>query len=240
MAANHAAGSAGYVGENAVEGSSIPPFRGCPGVAGDHVHLPSAKVQPLEVLAHSRQAFGVGVERDELDIGKLQDVRGLAAGRGARIEDPLPWQNLQQRRRELGPEVLHRKGALVETRHRAYGPGRLHDDPVLPRRHRDEASGTERRQQRLLRGDAAVHAQRKRCARIACREQVLPVLRVFASHAIDPPARMRPARDRIRKHRVVQCVAFPQKAAQQCIDERLGGGTRQCRRRIHGVVDNRK
>ena len=120
------------------------------------------------------------------------------------------------------------------------GHGGLDDDPALPRGRRGDAGAVECRQQLLPRGDPAVHAQRQRRARVARGEHLLPAVRVFAAHAVDPPLRMRPARNGIRQHRLVQRVALPQEAAQQRIDERLGGRARQRRRCIHGVIDDRE
>ena len=64
----------------------------------------------------------VGVERDDLDVGELGQMRGLAARRRAGIEHAHAVRGTKQRRGELRARVLHRERAFRESRklrHRA-------------------------------------------------------------------------------------------------------------------------
>ena len=65
-------------------------------------------------------------------------------------------------------------------------------------------------------------------------------VREFALHAVDPPAGCDQRATGSATTALVQRFALPQKAPQQRVDERLGGRSRQRRRRIHGVIDDRE
>jgi hypothetical protein len=79
MTADHARGGAWHVRENALEGLAVPPCVGGAGVAGDDLHAGRGELEALQVLAHAREAGFVTVERDELDVGELEQMCGLAA-----------------------------------------------------------------------------------------------------------------------------------------------------------------
>jgi len=76
-------------------------------------------------------------------------------------------------------------------------------------------------------GALQVHAQIHRRRLLRRRQNRLPVPRVIALQALDPPARVVPARHRVLQGRGHQRRAFAQKAAQAGVDE--GGLHTQCR-----------
>ncbi len=112
------------------------------------------------------------------------------------------------------------------------------DDAGIAHRRGGDFRFGERRQQRVARRDAAIHAKREWRLRVAGREHRLPFRREFALHALDPPARVRPARDGIGVRGQLERVALAQKAAQERIDQRLGRGTRQHRRGVDRMIDD--
>ena len=57
------------------------------GVAGVGDTGLGAQAEPGERLVDARQPAGVAVDGEEVEIGELEQVRGLAAGRGAGVED---------------------------------------------------------------------------------------------------------------------------------------------------------
>ncbi len=122
------------VGEDAVEGFPVPPRRRVAGVAQDDAHARRIQAQAGEIFADARETRLVTVERNELDVGELDDVRGLAAGRGARVERTLVRREAQQCCRELRAEVLHREGAVGIARELGDRPRGLDDDPGCARR----------------------------------------------------------------------------------------------------------
>src|SRR6516165_3812645 len=97
-----------------------------------------------------------------------------------------------------------------------------------------------RRQQTLARGGAAVDAQSERRTLVACSEDRLPLIGIFAPHAGNPPTGVRPARDGVGGYRRDERLALAQISPKKRIDESLRGRTRQDRRDVDRVVDHRE
>ena len=136
------------------------------------------------------------------------------------------------------PRSWTENAPAIESRQRAHTHRGFDEDSRIACRRRIDPRGSELRQQRVPRRDVAVDAKRERRLRVARGEHVLPVVREFALHALDPPSGMRPACDRIGNYGLFQRLALPHEATQQRIDERLGGRTRQYRGRVHRVIDD--
>ena len=86
-----------------------------------------------------------------------------------------------------------------------------------------------------------VDAQRERRTLVADGEHLFPMVRMVGFDAADPPARIRPARDRTRRDDLrVQRVALAQVPAQHRVDERLRLRTGNQRGRVDGAVDDGK
>src|SRR6185369_9614944 len=164
-----------------------PPRFGHAGVAGDDLDVEAVKLEAKKVFAYACKAFFVAVERDELHLGKLQQMRGLAPWRRASVEHPLARQRLQQRRRKLRTQILDRERTTIESRQRAHTHRGLDEDSRIACRRGVDSRGGELRQQRVARRDAAVDAKRERRLRIAGGKDVLPLGGKFALHALDPP-----------------------------------------------------
>jgi hypothetical protein len=73
-------------------------FDGWPGVADPHFRF---EFQPPQVVADTSRARCVAFERDELKLGQFEQMAGLAAGRGARVEHAHAVARAQQLRGEL-------------------------------------------------------------------------------------------------------------------------------------------
>ena len=56
------------------------------GVAASAARVCGAQAEAGERLVDARQARRVAVEREQVEVGELEQVRGLAAGRGAGVE----------------------------------------------------------------------------------------------------------------------------------------------------------
>ena len=79
-------------------GVAVPPRRRLGRVAA---HDARREPEPRQIGAHPLEPRRVAVERGQLDVGELQQVRGLAAGRRAGIEHAHAVGEIEQRRREL-------------------------------------------------------------------------------------------------------------------------------------------
>ena len=126
---------AGHIGEDQVERAAVPPRRRPCGVAFAHVDGRVTVRQPRQILPHSREAAGIGVERDDLDIGEFGEMRRLAARCGAGVEHAHAFFGPKERTRELGACVLHGECAFRKAR-------QLGD---RARRRNDDARGADRR-----------------------------------------------------------------------------------------------
>jgi hypothetical protein len=141
---------------------------------------------------------GAPVERgDEAGTAEQRRrVRGLAAGRGARVEDPRAGRHAEHRGDELRGLALEGEVPGAPRGRAAEPRRRLLDDEAVGRpaaRCRARARGGERVAQRLRRRSEPARAHRGRGPLVVRREQagqlVEPDLR---APALDEPARMRP------------------------------------------------
>jgi hypothetical protein len=78
VAAHDAAGGAGGVEQDGVEGPAVPPGAGLARVAG--LQRRRAAGPGGSGVLHAGQAHRVAVQRQQVQLGQLQQVRGLAAG----------------------------------------------------------------------------------------------------------------------------------------------------------------
>ncbi len=165
----------------------------------DEADTAVGKLQAHEILVDAREPRRIDVERQQVDVRAFEDMRRLAAGCGARVEHAHAVVNVEQRRRELRRQVLHGERTLGKARQLGHRPRRGDDHAGRTRRFRRHAGCREALQQLVASDDAAIDAQRERRPRVARFEDRLPVGRMVAPHAIDPPARVRPARDVVRR-----------------------------------------
>ena len=240
MPADDARGRARDVGQDAVEWLPVPPRGRIAGVARDDAHLRSLESQPSHVGVDTLQPRLVAVERRQRKLRAFQQMRGLASRRRAGVQDPHAVDRLQQRRCPLGPGVLHGESPFRVARQRGHRLRTGDDDAVGADRGRRDARGGEplaaarrasscRRLTRNVSGGRALPA-----ARIASQSW-----RMVGLQAPDPPARIRPARDRARGgHLRVQRVAFAQVPAQERVDQRLRLRPGNECRRVDRAIDD--
>ena len=104
MSADDPGPRAGGVDEHAVEEMAVPENAGIGGIAG---HDPGFQPEPFQGARYLHQSAGVFVHRHEAGQGRaLEEMRRLAAGRRAGVEDMVTGPNVEQRRRKLGSRVL--------------------------------------------------------------------------------------------------------------------------------------
>jgi hypothetical protein len=83
VAAHDARGAARGVQQDGVEGLAVPPVGRAAAVARAGA---AAQAQAREGVVHAQQALRVGVERQHVEVGQLQQVGRLAAGGGAGVQ----------------------------------------------------------------------------------------------------------------------------------------------------------
>ena len=95
MAPHDPGGGAGRIQQDGVEGPAVPPDSGLGGVRG---HDASLQAEALQVVRDALAAGRIDVQRQQVGIGQLQDMGGLAAGGRAGVQDAqaLPWRRVLQ------------------------------------------------------------------------------------------------------------------------------------------------
>ena len=195
-------------------------------------------MQAPEVVRDARHPSGVAVDREEIEIGELGEVRRLAAGRRAGVEHAHPVTDVEQRRRQLRAGILHRDIAVAEARQLVDAPR-----PVEPHGGLADARGRNAlgRKAREIRVDAqapAVHAQGQRRAVVSRREDRFPAAGLRMPHAVDPPLRI-PEPSGLRAPRVgFERLAPAQVVAQHCIHEPARGAVAELRAGGDRLVDD--
>ena len=219
MAAHDARCRTGRIKQDAVIQSAIPPVFGPTGVANHDVRL---QTQALQVLRNAFAAPGVNIQRSDLAVGQLQQVRGLAAGRGAGVEHPhaVGWR--EQPGGPLRPGVLDGHEPFGETGEAPHGH-RLRQQQRVGRQV-DPLDRLFCEQPAIGLGldAAAIDAQRHRRMHRADLEDAVGGITVLGAQMVDPPARMGPASLRIAACRVEENVALAQETAQGRVDEAGG------------------
>jgi hypothetical protein len=238
MPAHDARGRARHIEQDTVECAAVPPRGRCARIALNEPDLPIGKAQADEAFLDAREPRGVDVERQQVDVGALEDVRGLAAGRRAGIEDAQTVVYVEERRGVLRGEVLDRERAVRKSGKLGHRTRLRDDQSRRSGRFGGHAGRRELPQQLVAPDEAPIDAQRKRRTRIARFEDRLPVLGMVAARAIDPPLRIRPARDVARDNRAAHVVLLAQVSAQERIGERLRRGPHRFARRRHCAIDD--
>src|SRR5947207_15259051 len=93
-------------------------------IAVNDSHVAVAKLQALQIGRKTPETAGIAIDGGERDVGKLEQVRRLSARSGAGIQHAHALRDVEERCRELCPEVLHRE--------RAFGVARKLDDGPWP------------------------------------------------------------------------------------------------------------
>ena len=190
-------------------------------------HHRGLQAEPVEVLVDPLAALGVDVERQHRQRRTrrrhLQQVRGLAARRGAGIQHPQRLRQIepveQQLRGQLGAGVLHRDVAFGEAgdlvdrqrmrQQHALGPHPLRSYIHSMKPTQDAGHG------RFL----CIDPQHHRRLGVVGAQDVLPLPGMVVLQVVDPPARVVPQGQGLLGGRGDQRFLFPQKAAQAGVDE---------------------
>src|SRR5213595_3739987 len=106
MAADHPDRAARRVEQDPVERAAIPPVGRAGRIARDESRR---QAEPVEVRADLVEPRAVAVEGTDLGEpgARLENVPGLAARRGARVEHALPRREIEELRRALRGDVLN-------------------------------------------------------------------------------------------------------------------------------------
>jgi hypothetical protein len=114
MAPHDARCAARRVEQDRVERTAVPPARRLRRIGGER---PRLQTRRPSVSFDAAQPVGVAVERENIEVAELEQVRRLPAGRRAGVEDAGAGREVrrQQRCRELGREVLDRDIAVGEA-----------------------------------------------------------------------------------------------------------------------------
>ena len=212
------------------------------GSAASPARTSAARPRRARFSRDARQARGVAIERDEIDIGAFEHMRGLAARRGARIEHALAVGEIEQIGDALRGAVLHREQAFGITR-QARHVGAF----VRARSHRRDRV----RVGRDAGGAQALRADASRVARRRLTRSVSGASRLFASRIastssgqsrrerVDQPARMRGARDGVAIERRIDRRALAREAAQHRVDEAAMARLAELARRVDRERDDR-
>jgi 4-amino-4-deoxy-L-arabinose transferase-like glycosyltransferase len=117
VAADGAGGAAGRIEQHRIEGLGALPAR--------RIRRDEAGGEPEtgEIFLKPRKPRRIALDRRHLRPSG-GELGGLAAGRGAEIEDAFPGLGAKQPRRERGGDVLDEEAALGEAREGAYGRSR--------------------------------------------------------------------------------------------------------------------
>ncbi len=227
------------VDENAIERAAIPPAVRIGSITHAHV---GGQAEPLQVFAQTRQPPRVAVERGQFDIGRFQDMRALAAGRGAGIEHALAVMQVEQAHGLLRGAVLHRKQALAVTGQTGHVAARLEDQRVgrIIRHAANDALLCQLRSEIRARDTASVDAQPQRRRCVVRGKDGFGLIRPIGVEFFDQPTSMRRARHRIAIQLRASRFALAQPAPQHGVDEarkrRLAQGARGLDRGSHGGV----
>jgi hypothetical protein len=103
-------------------------------IPGHDLHTGPVEVETREILTHADKAGFIAVERDQFDVGELQEMRRLAAGRGACVEHALSRRRREERRRDLRAQILNGKCAGLESGQGAHVHRGFDDDARFSRR----------------------------------------------------------------------------------------------------------
>jgi hypothetical protein len=150
----------------------------------------TAGTGPAQVLLDALGARRIDFDRvDRQVFGDLGQVRGLAAGRGAGVEDAHTVLDLQQLHCQLGAGVLHRHLAGGEARdlgdrQRRVQPDRGRSDPA-----RLDAFAVQPLQIGLDAAAPPVHPQHQRRHLALQLQDLREMRRLGLAQAVDPPAR---------------------------------------------------
>ena len=177
--------------------------------------------EPFEVFADARETRRVEIERDEIELGAFEHVRGLAAGRGAGIEHALPVGEIEQIDDALRGAVLHREKTFCIAGKTRHIRAALEHDRVLEIvvRGRSDVVGAKTFEKRRPAAATPVDAQRQRRFAVVRGEDRVGVVGPVASQRVDEPARMRRARDFVGVEARIERHALAHEATQQRVDE---------------------
>ena len=191
------------------------------------------------------QPGGVAVDREQVAVGEFEQVRALAARRGAGVEHARAAGESgadEQRRGELRGGILHRHVALGEARDVRHRPGLGERDRLRADDARRDAGRGQPRSHAGGVGAAGIDAQRQRRAGVVGGQHLLPLRRPVGTQPLDPPGRMVPSSFGRAAGGGDLCLTLAQEAPQHRVDERRGrphGGVAVAAGGPHHLVDDR-
>ena len=182
------------------------------------------QAQAGQRVLHFLQAVGITVQRQQVQIGQLQQVGGFAARCGTGVQHPgTRWQWQQQGRCTLGRHILHRHVTVGKARQLVYRTRLVQHHGLGQLRVVQRAGGQPHRCQALHIGRRAaapgIDPQHHRRAPVGRRQQGRPMRRPIALQTLDPPGRVVVQRHRLALYRADQGGPLAQKAPQHRVDK---------------------
>ena len=236
VAAHHAGGGAGHVGEDALEGAAVPPGVELAAVAGLHL---GGEAEAGQVFADPLGPDGAAVEGGEGHVGRLEDVGALAAGRGAGVEHALAVVKIEIARSVLGAGVLHAEAAFGKPREAADGQRLVEEQGARGEAFYGDAGRGKVGQHFVVAGPQRIDPQGHRRVGVAGGEDGAPFLRVLILEATDPPGRVAVLGDHVGVGRLGELAGLAQGVAQHAVGDALELAADEVGGGADGLVDDR-
>ncbi len=194
--------------------SAVPPFVGARSVGDLGLCL---QPESLEIATYPRQADGIEIEREHLDIGKLENMGCFSAWSGARIEHTLTIACTEQGCSVLCACVLNRSPTLLEAGQLAHRHRVIQQQGTRFDFTRSHARRLESRLHLSNIASSAIDAYGHRRMSVACVQERLPPLRVIVAYTIDPPLGVAPLRGFILVNSFEQILGTAHSVAQDAV-----------------------
>ena len=192
-----------------------------------------------QIVANTSEPRLVAFDGGDVAVGALEDVRRLAAWRGARVKDAHSVVRVEKSRGQLGAMILDRKHALGKPGDLTNAARRVDDDAFVADRAAVESCSGKIQQCRLASRAPAIDTKRQRRMLVAGPEDFAPRIGIARANRVDPPLRIGVTRLVIRGRSCIDRLPIAQVAAQHRVDKTPCGRKTQDDRGIDGIGDDR-
>ena len=204
MPADNARRRAGNVEQDAVERPAVPPAP-----ARRRRPRPRARAAPRGAAARGCRGCERAASRRlssamRSTSASSSEVRRLPPGAAQASSTRMPSATSSNGAASCAPRSWTENAPCVEARQLVDRPRIRDDHPRLPAALAAMRRGTHVARSAFRVHNAPIGAQRSGGRDCPLRESTCHVIRVVAPHARDPPLRVRPARDRVVAHRLLQ------------------------------------
>ena len=196
------------------------------------------QAQPGKVFRDTAATRRLQIERQQIEIGALQQVRRLAARGRAGVEHPAAGRRVEQGGSHLRRRILNRNEAFGKAWQAIDRQWPVEHQARLAKWRRADAFGAQARL--IFRGRAApaIDAQRHRRRLIAGGDDAGPQRRISRLQTVQPPVRVLAGGDRIGRQFGKQLRLLAQIVAQDAIDQPPEAPFGQFPGRRNGLIDD--